>query len=176
MEVHMEEVWKDCPGWESFYEVSSQGQVRSKKRPVPTKFGITTRGGKLLKRLSHSTGYLCVNLTGGGVRKQELIHRLVLNAFCGIAPDKYQACHNNGIRSDCRLENLRWDSVVANHADKHKHGTAQIGSNNSYARLNEEQARIAKYSGRPLKELASEFGVSFGCVDKIRYGQTWKHI
>jgi hypothetical protein len=42
--------------------------------------------------------------------------------------------------------------------------------------LTEEQAQIVKYSGRPLKKLASEFGVSFGCVDKIRYGQSWRHL
>lgn len=172
----MEEVWRDCPGWGGFYEVSSHGRVRSKRRPVQTPLGVSTRGGRLLRQIAHSTGYLCVNLTGGGVRKQELIHRLVLLAFRGQPPDGHQACHKNGIRSDCRLSNLRWDTVSGNHADKQKHGTAQVGVKNPYSRLTEEQARIVKYSGRPLKELASEFGVSFGCVDKIRYGQTWRHL
>ena len=50
------------------------------------------------------------------------------------------------------------------------------GAKNPRSRLTEEQARVVKYSGRPLKELAAEFGVSFGCVDKSRYGQTWRHL
>ena len=172
----MEEVWMDCPGWDSFYEVSSHGQVRSKKRPVQTPLGISSRGGRVLKQIAHSTGYLCVNLTGGGIRRQELVHRLVLLAFQGPCPIGHQACHGDGVRSNCRLSNLRWDTIAGNHADKKKHGTAQIGSKNPHSRLTEEQAQIVKYSGRPLKKLASEFGVSFGCVDKIRYGQSWRHL
>jgi hypothetical protein len=176
MEVFMEEVWINCPGWDNFYEVSSHSRVRSKKRPVQTPLGVSNRGGRVLKQIAHSTGYLCVNLTGGGERRQELIHRLVLLAFKGACPDGYQACHNNGIRSDCQLSNLRWDTVAGNHADKSKHGTAQVGAKNPHSRLTEEQAQVVKYSGKPLKKLALEFGVSFGCVDKIRYGQSWRHL
>ena len=172
----MEEVWKDCPGWGGFYEVSSHGRVRSKNRTVQTPLGASTRGGRVLKQVAHSAGYLCVNLTGGGVRRQELTHRLVLLAFRGPCPDGHQACHEDGVRSNACLSNLRWDTVAGNHADKNKHGTAQIGSKNPYSRLTEKQAQVVKYSGRPLKELAAEFGVSFSCVDKIRYGQTWKHL
>jgi hypothetical protein len=172
----MEEVWVDCFGWNEFYEVSSLGRVRSKKRPVKTPLGSSSRGGKILKPVAHSNGYSCVNLTGGKTRKQELIHRLVLLSFVGPAPSGYQACHNNGIRSDCQLSNLRWDSISRNHADKHKHGTAQIGSKHGFSKLVESQAWEAKYGKRPLKELAAEFGVSVGCVNKIRYGQGWRHI
>lgn len=172
----MNEIWRDCPNWEKFYEISSFGNVKSKKRFVKTNFGISVRGGKILKQITHSTGYLCVNLTGNGIRKQELIHRLVLFAFHGEVPNGYQACHKNGIRSDCHIDNLRWDTVVNNHADKHRHGTAQIGSKNPYAKLKENQAKIIKYSNKPLKELAKEFNVSFGCVEKIRYRQSWKHL
>lgn len=168
--------WLPCPGWESFYEVSKSGDVRSKIRPVKTSLGISQRGGVVLKKIRHSTGYWCVNLTGGGKRRQELVHRLVLLAFVGPPPDGHQACHKNGDRGDSQLENLRWDTVAANHADKHAHGTALVGSRNPRSRLTEEQARVIKYSKRPLKELAAEFGVSFGCVDKVRYGSAWKHL
>ena len=172
----MKEVWKDCVGWESFYEISSLGNVRSKKRPVPTTLGITTRGGINLKKLIARTGYECVNLTGGGKRKQEHVHTLVLCAFVGPRPEGHQCCHNDGNRTNNMLSNLRWDSIKNNHADKKKHGTHQIGSKNPTARLTEDQARYAKYTKKTVKETAKDLGVSFGCIDKIRYGQTWKHI
>lgn len=172
----MDEIWKDCYGWENFYEVSSHGRVKSKKRPVTTRFGIAMRGGIILSSFVSKTGYVSVNLTGNNIRKQELVHRLVLFAFCGIPQDGFQACHKNGVRTDNNLINLRWGSILSNHKDKYEHGTAPIGSKNPHSRLNEDQAKIVKYSGRPLKELAKEYDVSFGCVDKIRYGQTWKHI
>lgn len=172
----MEEVWKSCVGWEDFYEISCFGNVRSKKRPVPTRLGISTRGGITLKKLVASNGYQCVNLTGGGKRKQEHVHTLVLNAFVGSRPDGHQCCHNDGNRQNNVLSNLRWDSIKNNHADKIKHGTHQSGSKNPTSKLTEEQAKYVKYSKKPLKEIAKELGVSFGCVDKIRYGQTWKHV
>lgn len=108
----MEEMWKDCYGWESFYEVSNLGNIRSKKRPVPTQFGITTRGGVSIKKIVAKNGYECVNLTGGGKRRQELVHRLVLLSFIGEPEKGHQTCHNDGVRHNNKLQNLRWDSAV----------------------------------------------------------------
>ena len=69
----------------------------------------------------------------------KFVHVLVLEAFIGPRPPKYQACHNNGDTTDNRLQNLRWDTVSNNHMDKHRHGTMQIGSKHSKAKLTETQ-------------------------------------
>ena len=167
----MDEIWKDCADWEDLYQVSNLGNVRSKPRTFRRNLG-----GKHITTIQANNGYMCVNLTGNGKRKQELVHRLILKTFLGHPIDGHHACHNNGIRSDNRLKNLRWDTIKNNHADKLIHGTSQNGENNGFAKLNEEQARIVKYSKTPLKELAKKYNVSFGCVEKIRYRQSWKHI
>lgn len=170
--------WVPAFGWEGLYEVSTNGQVRSVARPSDGKFG--DRGpyeGKVLSPIkSRRTSYLVVNLTGGGRRKQVLLHRLVLESFVGPCPDGKEACHNNGNRHDASLANLRWDSRKNNHADKINHGTHPAGAKNPFARLTDAQAAYVKRSRDPLKTLAERFGVSVGCVSKIRYGQTWKHL
>lgn len=50
------------------------------------------------------------------------VHTAVLLAFVGERPEGLEACHNNGIPSDNRLENLRWDTRSSNRRDTILHG------------------------------------------------------
>jgi hypothetical protein len=172
-EVVMEELWKECFGWENFYEVSAFGNIRSKRRPVPTRFGISTRGGIVLKKIVAKNGYECVNLTGGGCRKQELVHRLVLLTFVGEPEQNQEACHNDGIRINNYLTNLRWDTIKNNHADKKKHGTWQAGEKNPFAKLTNEEAGKIRQSNDSLNKLAEKFGVSKNCISRIKCQKTY---
>lgn len=120
-----EELWIPLAGWEGYYEVSTMGRARSIIR-----FGVLSTGGRrgygggiIAPVLKVSTGYFAFNLTRRGKRKQMSAHRAVLLSFVGPPPDGHQGCHNNGIRTDNRLCNLRWDTVKNNHADKVLHGT-----------------------------------------------------
>ena len=68
------------------------------------------------------TGYLSLCLGNGW--PQRYVHHLVLEAFVGPRPEGTECCHGNGIRSDNRLCNLRWDTHKENYADAVRHGTA----------------------------------------------------
>ncbi|AEK09646.1 HNH endonuclease [Mycobacterium phage Mozy] len=69
-----------------------------------------------LKRVGHQ----CVGLAD---RRKSLVHVLVLEAFVGPRPEGMNACHNNGIPNDNRVENLRWDTPSENNRDLIRHGT-----------------------------------------------------
>jgi hypothetical protein len=170
------EAWKPIPGWEGFYEASSMGRIRSLKRPGKTQFGIRQNGGKILKQIPHNNGYLVVNMTANGKRKQELVHKLVLEAFVGSRPDGMEACHNNGNRHDPRVENLRWDTRKANHADKLDHGTWQGGEASGTSKLTESAVIEIRQSDQSINEIAAKYGVSRGCIEKAKYRQTWRHL
>lgn len=108
---HLEQ-WAAIPGYEGLYEASSLGRVRN------------TRKLQVLKQRLHSTrGYPVVELCKEGVSRETLVHRLVLLAFRGLPAQGYEGCHNNGIRTDNRLDNLRWDSHSGNSVDQVRHGT-----------------------------------------------------
>lgn len=67
--------------------------------------------------------YLSVNLTRSGKRCNRFVHELVLLAWVGPRPgsaDEVEACHGPGGSKDNRLENLRWDTVKANAADRER--------------------------------------------------------
>ena len=119
------ETWKPVLGYEGRYEVSDLGHVRSCDRRARTK-GTSTRfhAGRLLKGISTARGRVVVTLhDGAGHQKTRLVHHLVLEAFRGERPDGTEACHWDGDASNNRLSNLRWDSHLANEADKARHGT-----------------------------------------------------
>lgn len=114
------ETWLPIPGHEGTHEVSSLGRVRSLDRVDPTgRF----RRGRLLVARAFKSGHLMVVLHTNGVRRDALVHRLVLEAFIGRAPEGTEGCHWNDDPTDNRLENLRWDTRSANQLDSVRNGT-----------------------------------------------------
>lgn len=98
------------------YEVSSLGNVRRVKKS----FG--TRPFKKVNPWNSKNGYQMVVLSTPEKRKYFLVHRLVFQSFNGSC-DGLDVCHNNGIRTDNRLENLRSDTRKGNMSDIYKHDT-----------------------------------------------------
>jgi hypothetical protein len=100
--------WLPVVGYEENYEVSDDGRVRNRKGLI------------LSPALTHARwGYHFVNLSLNDVKKTHTIHKLVLTAFVGPRPSpELQCCHANGDRFDNRVENLRWDTPLANSNDK----------------------------------------------------------
>lgn len=100
--------WRPVPDWER-YEISTAGQIR--------------RGGRVLKGLALGDGYRGIILCDRGTQQRRYIQDLVLTAFVGPRPAGLYACHDNGVRDDNRLSNLRWDTPSANNLDQLRHGT-----------------------------------------------------
>ena len=118
------EQWRPIPGYEGSYEVSDHGNVRSVDRYVNYKTGqrILHRG-KILK-LQHfqTTGYPYVNLWKNNTCAPRTIHSLVMETFVGPREKGTEVCHNNGVRTDNRLTNLRYGTSTENNLDIIRHG------------------------------------------------------
>lgn len=136
--------------------------------------------GKLAQYVN-GRGYCVVTLCRDNSKHVKLVHRLILETFVGVCSGGFQACHNNGIKTDNRIENLRWDTPRNNNADKIKHGTAQVGEQNSFHKLNEMQVRViwryCKMFGYGSQaEIAQIFCVYPTTVSKIMLGTTWNTV
>ena len=105
--------WKKIEGYEGFYEVSSDGQVRSMDRVDSADRKLK---GRTLKMRQAPNGYLFVHLCINGIKAGKSVHRLVAEAFHGDS-DKW-VNHINGDKLDNRAENLEWmtPSENAQHA------------------------------------------------------------
>lgn len=176
------EIWKDIPGWEGLYQASSLGRIRSVARTVPA-----TRNGIAATRVSPSKvltphlntargGYYSVKMSAGNRPITKAVHSLVCAAFHGPRPEGMTTAHNNGISTDNRPDNLRWDTLKANAADKLKHGTLLCGEQNGASRLTEAEARAIKFSDEDRHVAAQRYGVSETTVRYIREGKRWQRI
>ena len=107
----MEEIWRDIVGYESMYQVSNLGRVKSLPRKSYKKNGKLHRtyGDIILKHAQINTGYLFVTLTKKGKCKSYTIHQLVAIAFLNHKVCKYDLVvdHINNVKTDNRVENLQ---------------------------------------------------------------------
>jgi hypothetical protein len=170
----MDEQFKPIEGYPA-YRVSKDGEVQSCwSRTVPKKLTVAWRTLKPVRR----GRYLTVNLSDGTRKRGRYIHRLVLEAFAGPPPPGQICCHNDGDPENNRLENLRWDTYLANEHDKLRHGTWLCGELIN-AKLTEEQVmeiRRLRVEGRTFAELAVAFGVSRQNEQAIVYRRSWRHL
>jgi hypothetical protein len=176
-------MWRPVVGWEDLYEVSDRGQFRSFDRWVRTSRGNGVRlaRGRSLKPMPDSRGRLHVVLCREGNRQSRWAHRLVLEAFAGPCPPGQEALHGPGGPGDNRWpENLHWGTHSENLMDKHRDGTALIGSRNHAAKLTEDAVRRmrTRYAagGVTHQQLADEFGMHKGTIGRVLRGQRWQHV
>ena len=116
------EQWRPVVGYEGLYEVSNFGRVKSLGRLTRNRNGVVRLKPRILKLRVKQSGHVTVCLYRDGKPTNVSVHRAVLIAFVGHPSDGKEACHNNGIPSDNRLENLRWDTRKSNKRDEVEHG------------------------------------------------------
>lgn len=119
----MSEHWRPAPGYESAYEISDRGSVRSVTRTTIRGGHAYRLRGRVLRPVKAAKGYRYVTLCGPTGRRRHAIHRLVLTAFVGPCPDGHEAMHLDGCPSNNALANLRWGTGSQNILDNVVRGT-----------------------------------------------------
>ena len=101
----MNEIWKDIEGYPN-YMISSMGRVKS--------LNYNHTGEEKILKPSLRNGYYFCNLSLLGKSKKFYIHRLVAQAFIPNYENKPFVDHINTIRTDNKVENLRWTTRIEN--------------------------------------------------------------
>ena len=104
----MEEIWKDIEGYEGLYQASNLGRV--KRLAKTTKFGNSykTFQENITDGYVDDVGYKYVILSKNGIKTRYRIHKLVAYLFIPNPDNKPEIDHINTIRTDNRVNNLRW--------------------------------------------------------------------
>lgn len=110
-----DELWKDIPGFEDRYQVSSLGNIRSIQ---------DNKGNVICKPRAtwvSSKGYVYVQLFIKDVRHNVSVHHAVASAFIPNPENKKTVNHIDGNKLNNHLTNLEWATYSENL--KHAHAT-----------------------------------------------------
>lgn len=171
------EEWKDVVGYEGFYQVSSEGRVRSLVRLLPAAVQAGIRKEKqILAFGSNKQGRLQVALSAYGKVRRFQVHTLVCTAFNGPCPEGLECRHEDGNCANNRPGNLSWGTHTDNMRDKRKHGTQTEGGDSPRAKLTEKQVLAIRKDKRTMRAIAKDYGVSMVAIVFIKNRKTWKHL
>ncbi len=173
----MTEHWLPIAGYEKLYEVSDVGRVRSLDRQSDQ--GL--RKGRIRKPGEAGEGYIAVTLSKDGIVRAHYVHRLVLETFVGPCPVGMEGCHDpDPTRTNCRLDNLRWDTRKNNQHDKRSHGSMPLGEKHRGAKLTDaavyEMRRLRSQTGISYRAIAEQFSVARATAYRACIGRHWSHL
>ncbi len=171
----MSEAWRPVRGWQTRYEISNKGRIRS----LPSPLRPRRHSGKILKPTRDHDGYLSILLSDGKLKCHTKVHRLMLIAFTGVDHKHLHAAHRNGNKIDNRLSNVCWTTQAQNNRDKMKHGRMVVGEKHHHAKLNATKVkaiRLALSRGETMSSQARKYGVSGPTIWAVKSKKTWRHL
>ncbi len=174
--------WLPLPGTKGFYEVNTDGRVRSTDRIVIKSNGrIQKTKGKSIKPNIQSNGYHFFNIKISGKRSNQSFHKSVAKTFLPNPLNKPCVNHIDGNKSNNSLSNLEWCTYLEN--NKHARSTklcVQDGEASPLSKITEEQAVsvIKMYHKEQLRicDIRDKLNIPYGIVQKICNGTRWKHL
>jgi hypothetical protein len=173
----MLEVWKEIIGFENLYQVSNLGNVRS----LGNGGSYKNKGRvKLLSLPISGNGYRNVIFNVNKKYNNNLVHRLVAQAFVPNPNNLPQVNHIDGCKINNFFENLQWCTAKENtiHAHKIKLTTPSKGEINGMSKLKQYQVDEirGKYIPRVYthQKLADEYNVSTTAICQIINFKYWK--
>lgn len=114
------------------------------------------------------------------------IHKFISTAWLGECPEGFEVNHEDGVKTNCRPDNLKYVTRSENVKHAYDTGLAEplLGSKNAQHKLTEKEVieirthakNAGKYYGR--KSLAKKYGVSEGHIKDIitRRRNIWPHV
>ena len=167
-----QEEWRDIPGFEGMFQVSSMGRVKSLDRIVGGAGGRTRVFPGSMRSFGRAgAGYRNVTLGKNGRRRTFRLHRLVLSVFVGPCPEGFQGSHLNGDPGDNRLCNLKWESARDNHMRQWDHGTRP----SVLTREDVIEIRARRAAGEPFRTIFPDYSAAESTITQAASGHTWSH-
>lgn len=152
----MNNEWKPVVGYEGFYEISDNGEIKSLIK------------NRLLKPCIHKKGYLVVTLTKGNAHKHYYVHRLVAAAFIPNIDNKEQVNHIDGNKHNNCVENLEWCNDAENRMHAYKNGLRKMEELIEVEMVSIDGNFIDKFPS--ISEASRRTGINIGNISRCCNG------
>jgi hypothetical protein len=168
----MVEAWMPVTGFESLYEVSDSGRVRSLQRK--------TTSGRILKPTADKDGYLKVSLSKNNRKETKFVHRLVAAAFVDNPSGLTIVNHKDENKQNNRADNLEYCTIQYNSTYNDVHRRRGAAQRKAIIQYDNEGRIVAIWTGRV--EIEQRLGVRGGNITsacrgkrKTAYGFRWRY-
>lgn len=160
----MKAKFKDIPSAPG-YQVTPCGKVKSPR-------------GKILSPYLSSSGYEFLGVTIDGKRKNQSVHRLVVEAFSGSIPEGMWVNHKDGNKQNNHVDNLE----ITTPSNNHLHASRVLkrkyarGDGNPLSILTNEgrdAAKELKALGWSQRKIARALQVSQPAISKLLKNENW---
>lgn len=152
------EVWKDVVGFEDIFQVSSFGNVYSK------------RTNKNLKQCLTKSGYKTVATKIGGrngVNHTFRVHRLVAIAFLGYCDGRVEVNHIDGNKANNKLSNLEWVTPLENMKHAKDTGLIKPPKHRLSDEVKDSVYKMFCTKKYTYRQIADMFGLHYKTVGRI---------
>lgn len=172
-----DEIWKDVPGFEGSYQVSSFGRIKALTR----KRGLRTLKELIRKPVVMNKYFSVYAKSPGKKNKQLRIHRIVALVFVPNPEKKPHINHKDCNKFNNHYSNLEWCTPKENnlHAIENKLINPAKGTKHWQNKLDETQVltiRKCLNDGMTQQKLADYFKVHRTCISAIKLGYHWSHL
>lgn len=177
---NQEEIWKDIPNYEGYYQVSTFGRVKSMPKWLNIKKGQRQTKEIIIANTNNGTGYLICSLSKDGKRKSILTHRLVALTFIENKDKTKEVNHIDGNKKNNFASNLEWVTRQENIDHSwDKKLTKCIGETHHSSVLNNNIVREirSEYSAGnyTTQQLANKFNINRRTIWNVVERHTWNH-
>lgn len=157
----MEEIWKDVPGYEGYYQASNFGRIKSLEKIVKHNCGGPKKlNERILNGTISSFGYIRVDLSKEGKSRRFAVHRIIAETFLGKSD--LIVNHIDGVKTNNNIENLEYVTTQENTAH-----AVRIGLIKNNSKIN-KKAIIKDYqNGCRLRFLEKKYNTSHHEIRKM---------
>ena len=165
----MREQWKDIEGYNSKYQVSNKGRIKSFKR----------KNSLILGHNITNCGYQMVILYKNGKPKNCSIHRLVANAFVKNKSNKKFVNHKDGNKFNNKSNNLEYVTNQENINHAYKKGLFNKSKGEQHYKTNlvlrdiKNIRKLGKKGKMRHEDIGKMFGISKSQANKIINNKSW---
>jgi hypothetical protein len=178
----MQEIWKDVPGYEGFFNISNLGRIETVSRKVKNNNykGVRISKKRILQPFLMKNNYYAIKLCVNGVNKKFYLHRLIAQAFIPNPKNKREINHIDGNKQNNNILNLEWVDRKENITHALMTGLLKTGEQCPWHKLTEKQVKKIRSEYIPFingyKNLGKKYGVSWQTIVSIIKNKSWKHI